>query len=172
MILVFFGFLYPNKGVAHIFQFADPRHHHLVIAGAIPKDESYLRELQCIAAQTDWEGSVTFAGQLPAGDIAELLAVADIVTLPFDLGGGEWNSSLQAAVANHSFVLTTSNHKTGYEASTDTYYAQPGNVEEMRQALQLQLAGEFQPQRSDLRIDEWRRIADAHDRVYRSLVSG
>ncbi len=168
-VLVFFGFLYPGKGVGHIFEFADPKQWHLVIAGAIPEDRSYLRELQSRSQQPDWCGNVTFAGPLPAIEIAQLLAVADGIALPFEMGGGEWNSSLQAAIANRTFVITTSKKRNGYEASTDTYYAQPGDVEEMRRALQLKLTGSFQPDRPGQCVDGWQRIAGEHHAVYREI---
>lgn len=170
-LLVFFGFLYPGKGVDQIFEFADPLQWHLVIAGAIPEDQGYLRELQCRSRYPDWRGNVTFAGPLPAMEIAQLLAVADGIALPFEMGGGEWNSSLQAAIANRTFVITTSTKKNGYEVTTDTYYAEPGNIEEMRRALQLKLTGALQPDRPTQRVDGWQRIAGEHHAVYRQLCS-
>lgn len=171
-LLVFFGFLYPSKGVDRIFEFADPSRDFLVIAGAVPEDGRYLAVLQNRASRPDWSGLVCFEGEVSADYAANLLAVADVVVLPFESGGGEWNSSLLAAKINRAFVVTTSRNRRGYESETDTYYACPGDNKEMAEALRKKFSGGFHPARTDGSEDDWQRVARQHLTIYAGGVEG
>ena len=82
-----------------------------------------------------WDGKVTFTGFLSHREAAALLAVADAVILPFRAGGGEWNTTIHAAVLQGTFVLTTSSTERGYDETHNVYYAEPDNLTEMRSAL-------------------------------------
>jgi hypothetical protein len=93
------------------------------------------------------------------------MAAADAIVLPFRDGGGEWNSSLQAARLQGTPVVTTSRLRSGFDADENTAYCAPGDIEAMRRALQAH-AG----RRPAHRISEnrtWEDIAAAHRGVYR-----
>lgn len=165
-LVVFFGFIYPAKGVHRLFTIADPSRDHIVVAGAVPEDDSYLRQLKRRAEQPDWQGHVSFVGELAAEDVAALLAIADAAIFPFEAGGGEWNSSLQAAILNEVFVVTSSQLRQGYDADRDTYFAEPGDDDAMAEALRARFAGELLPAARQSPGDEWERIARHHIAIY------
>ena len=171
-LIVFFGFIYPAKGVHRLFTIADPSRDHIVVAGAVPEDDTYLRELKVRAEQQDWRGHVSFVGELDAEDVAALLAIADAAVFPFEAGGGEWNSSLQAAILNEVFVVTTSGDRRGYDADQDCYFAEPGDDEAMAEALRSRFAGELAPATRQSPGDEWERIARHHMDIYTARAGG
>lgn len=143
-LIVFFGFLYPFKGVEQIFDIADPGLDQIVIAGEAGVDAQYLRDLERRSLENPWRGGVTMTGFLSNDSVADLLAAADAVVLPFRRGGGSWNSSIQAAVLQGVPVITTSNEVRGLDARLNIYFAAPDDVEDMRAALD-RLAGQRRP---------------------------
>jgi len=85
---------------------------------------------------------------------------------PFIHGAEIWNTSIQAAVAQGTFVLTTSKEKHGYDEQANIYYAVPGNYEEMRIALDKHI-GRRNP--NPPRYD-WEEIASAHLDLYKNIL--
>ena len=169
-LVVFFGFIYPHKGVDLLFEICDPVLDQIVIAGEFDKTGDYQQEVMRRASVNPWMEKVTFVGFLSAVDVAELLAVADAVILPFQIGGGEWNTSIHSAVLNRAFVITTSLTQSGYDKKRNVYYAKAGNIQEMRSALTT-YAGMRREYDADIDRDEWRQIAHAHCSLYESLLS-
>lgn len=168
-LIVFFGFLYPLKGVEQLFEISDPATDRIVIAGEMNVVPDYRAEIMKRIDSPPWQGKVTVAGFLPPGDIAELLAAADAVVFPYRRGGGEWNTSLHGAVLNRAFVLHTSLHPTGYDTKRNTYSARIDDIEEMRAALQ-KYAGTRRGDDPALDCADWQSIAEAHETVYKDLV--
>ncbi|MEI8304346.1 MAG: glycosyltransferase [Burkholderiales bacterium] len=157
-LVVFFGFISRHKGVAHLFEIADPQTDHLVIAGN-SHDDGYLRELHALADSPRWQGRVSFRGFSPPAQAADLLLAADAVVLPFTEGGGNWNTSIHSAQAQGSFVLTTGRSARGDDPDQNLFVAAPEDIAGMRKALK-DLAG-----RRVARADgaaPWERIARAH----------
>jgi glycosyltransferase involved in cell wall biosynthesis len=170
-LIVFFGFVHPNKGVELLFDIADPSSDHIVIAGEIGEGGDYQREIVRRASAEPWLGKVTTTGFLPPGDVAELLAVADAVILPFRDGGGEWNTSIHGATLQGTIVITTSQSRNGYDKNHHVYYAKVDDVEEMRSALEVYAARrrEYDPQQD---TNAWRQIAAEHHLLYEHLLAG
>lgn len=170
-LVVFFGFLYPSKGVEQLFEIADPTADALVIAGA-SNDPAYLRKLRQAAQAQRWDGHVHYTGFLPEGEAADLLAAADAVVLPFLAGAGEWNSSVHGALTQGTLVITTSERPTGDDADRNLYTARIADVDEMRSALRA-LAGRRAMAVSSAQA--WADIAASHrafyDRVLQSRTS-
>jgi len=166
-LVVFFGFLYPFKGVELLFEIADPALDQIVIAGEAGVDERYYSYLERRANEVPWRESVTMAGYLSDRDTADLLAAADAVILPFRGGGGAWNSSIQAAVLQGTAVITTSRETQGLDERRNVYFAAPEDVPAMKAALD-QLAGRKRAFDPEIDQDEWRRIADQHHALYKS----
>lgn len=133
-LVVFFGFVYPHKGVHRLFDIADPERDHIVIAGNLDADTSYRVRLLA-SAQGKWAGKVTFTGFISRQQAAELLSVSDAVVLPFLDGGGEWNSSIHGATVNGAHVITTSKDRLGYDPIQNVTYTAIDDVEGMRAAL-------------------------------------
>lgn len=163
-LIVFFGFLYPAKGAEMLFKIASPARDRLVFAGARP-DADHYREVQRLAGAPPWNGSPVFSGYLSDDEVADLMAAADAVVLPFRSGGGIGNGTIHAALLQGTPVITTSEEPKGYDADNHVYWAKIDDVAEMRDALD-RWAGS----RRKIRLDEdgWKSIAEAHLTVYRS----
>lgn len=161
-LIVFFGFLYRHKGVDLLFKIADPSTDRLVIAGDTDH-LAYKAELQQAADSESWAGKAVLTGFLAAQDVAELLSVADVVVLPFRVGGGEWNTSILGAVSNGAYVVTTSTTRRGYDADHKVHYAGVESVDEMRNALA------YSPRLGDgqTALPDWIDIGAAHMALYR-----
>jgi glycosyltransferase involved in cell wall biosynthesis len=162
-LVVFFGFLYPNKGIETLFEIANPATDSLVIAGAT-KDEAYARQLTEVARSKGWgDDQVRFTGFLSPHDAADLLAVADAVVLPFLGGGGEWNTSIHSALAQGTLVITTAVPSRGDEPSSNLYTAAPSAIGEMREALDRLSGRRIAPSSTE---GAWQKIAEGHMAFY------
>jgi len=166
-LVVYFGFLYPHKGVDQLFSVCDPATDHVVISGKFDPHDTYHAQLKALAESATWKGKVTFTGFLPDREVADLLSAADAVVLPFTGGGGEWNTSLLSARKQGTFVIITSAQRRGYDAGENTFYAAPGDVSAMRDALQ-KYSGVRNPQAAS--EDDWHRIAREHVAVYQRVL--
>ena len=167
-LVVYFGFMYPKKGVERLFEIVDPSQQHLVIIGEVRESDDYHRAVLSQVSSPRWTGKTTLAGFLPAQEVARVIAAADAVVLPFTEGAGDWNTSLHAAQAQGTFVLTTSDAQHGYDADKNTYFARPEDVAGMRAAL-----AQYVGRRSAVkppREHTWQSIADAHLEVYRQVM--
>lgn len=166
-LIVFFGFIYPHKGVELLFDIADPASDQIVIAGKADEKSEYFSSIRRCASSHTWNGKVSFVGFLPPEEAARLLAVADAVILPFKDGGGEWNTSIHGAVSNGAFVITTSKSRQGYDSENNIYYANVNDVDEMRAVLSRYtgIRREY-----DVQVDAnpWHKIAREHQMLYPS----
>lgn len=167
-LIVFFGFVYPHKGVELLFDIADPSLDQIVIAGEFDITGQYKQEIMNEASVPAWSGKVTFAGFLPDADMAALLAVADAVILPFRTGGGAWNTSIHGAVLNGALVITTSLTQNGFDKKRNIYFARVDDVQEMKSAL-INYAGKRREY--DVDADEWEDIAEQHCLLYENVLS-
>ena len=168
-LVVYFGFVYPAKGVDALASIGDPQEDQLVIVGELNASDPYQSHVLAQLQAPPWSGRTFVTGFLPEAEAAAVLAAADAVVLPFKDGGGFWNTSVHAAAKQGVFVLTTSSDRRGYDVSTNIYHAEPGNIDEMRQALR-RYAGTRRPANPDSRTAEWEEIALAHRNVYASVV--
>lgn len=166
-LVSFFGFVYRHKGVDQLFQIGNPARDHLLIIGELVEAE-YHQDLRRLANSHPWQGHVSITGFAEPERVARLLAASDAVVFPFEEGGGVWNSSLHAAVSQGTFVITTSAERAGYDPSQNIYYAQPGGIEEMQNAL-ARYAGTRAPVRESQ--DSWSDIARRHVQIYEGLVA-
>ena len=168
-LITFFGFIYPEKGVELLFDIADPTRDQLVICGAILGAGGYQEKIYEKAASSPWIDKVMITGEVPADEVAKLLAISDAVVLPFKSGAGPWNTSIHAAQLQGTFVLTTSNTISEYDESSNTYYASVGNVAEMKSALNS-FSGKKNPKYEDIERT-WGSIAQKHLDLYSGLLS-
>ncbi|MCS5642139.1 MAG: glycosyltransferase [Dehalococcoidia bacterium] len=170
-LILFLGFVYPHKGVELLFEIADPALDQIVITGKIVDEGGdYHKEIMRRALAGPWLGKVTITGFLPTADVSALLAVTDAVVLPFRDGGGEWNTSIHAAVLQGTFVITTSVMEKVYDVKRNVYYAGVDNVQEMKSALG-DYAGRRRAYDHDVDRDEWGQIAAEHHSSNESLLS-
>jgi glycosyltransferase involved in cell wall biosynthesis len=164
-LIVFFGFLYPHKGVELLFDIADAQRDHIVIAGQSDVVPEYRQSLEARAASDPWVGGATLTGYMDDVAVADLLAAADAVVLPFHEGGGTWNSSIHAAIVQGTPVVTTSTEWQGFDEDNALYAARPRDVEDMRRGLDLVVGKRRPTDRASLR-DPWDRIVEEHLAVY------
>jgi len=168
-LIVFFGFVYRNKGAELLFDIADPTSDHIVIAGEVVEASDYHRKIIALASAKPWAGKVTVTGFLPPADVAALLAIADAVILPYRVGGGEWNTSIHAAVMQRSFVITTSLTHHGYDEKRNVFFTRVDDAQEMRSALDIH-AGRKRGYEHDIDRDEWKAMAYRHLSLYETLL--
>jgi glycosyltransferase involved in cell wall biosynthesis len=167
-LIAYFGFIYPNKGIEQLFEIADPAKHHLVLIGAFNESDDYHTTLKKRSTEGPWAGKVTFTGFLPATEAGSILAAADAVVLPFQAGGGLWNTSLHGAALQGTFVLTTSQEQQGYDPSRNIFFARPGDIDSMRKALGT-YTGRRNSDENIKNFPNWESIAAAHMSIYRSI---
>lgn len=169
-LIVFFGFAYHHKGIDLIFDIAEPASDHIVIIGELSQAGTAIHELIRHNQTERWLGKLTLTGFLPSNQVAALLAASDAVILPFRTGGGNWNTSIHAAVLQGTFVITTSITRNGYDRKRNVYYAKVEDVHEMKSALDNH-AGERRAYNQEIDRDEWSRIAAEHFSLYSSLLT-
>ncbi|WP_422683914.1 glycosyltransferase [Candidatus Methylopumilus universalis] len=173
-LIVFFGFIYPNKGIELIFSIADPSKDQIVIAGNFGLNVDYNNQIHKLAFSKFWKGKVLITGSLPEIEASKLLSVADTIILPFRngvTGGGESNGSIHAATTSGSFVITTSDEIEGYDKERNIYFAKIDDVSDMRYALEKYSS--FKNVLNSLEIfkNQWLLIKTKHELVYSSIQS-
>lgn len=168
-LVVYFGFAFAPKRVELLFDIADSTQDHLVLICDLDPQNEYQRSVLDSTSRPPWLGKVTVTGFLEAEQVGKLLAAADAVVLPFRDGGGEWNTSIRAAVAQGMFVLTTSHEKHGYDPSVNTYFARPDDVADMRHALR-KFIGTRTIEQNGCPASDWQAIAVAHQLLYEKVV--
>ena len=166
-LVAFFGFAYRHKGVHLLFEVADPTSDQLLLIGELRETDRYHAELLARARSARWQGHVTVKGFAAPEAAARFLAAADAALFPFEDGGGVWNSSVHAAMAQGTFTLVASRLKSGYDADENAYYARPGDIGEMKAALDKYAGTRKAPESGD----EWRTVAARHVEIYRAVVT-
>jgi glycosyltransferase involved in cell wall biosynthesis len=168
-LIVHFGFLHEEKGAEQLFDVLDPDREHLVLATDLISGDSYHSRVRTRMDEPRWRGSVSVPGFLPPTTLARLLAAADAAVFPFRTGGGSWNSTLHAATSQGTFTLSTTRDPTavGYNALDNTFFADLGGLQSLRNALDRYSGTRVPPKDS---AQEWADIADRHLQVYRDLL--
>lgn len=164
-LVVYFGFVYPKKGVERLFEIADPVTDAIVLAGGV-LDRAYGRQLREVALSRGWGAQLHQTGYLEPGRAADLLRAADAVVLPYVAGGGSWSTSIHSALMQGTLVITTSAQPEGDDPIRNLFTAGVDDVEAMRQALRT-LAGRRIAPSSE---DGWEDVAGEHARFYRELI--
>lgn len=166
-LVVYFGFAYPTKGVDSLFEIVDPVLHHLVLVCTLDPADPYQELILGRTRDSAWENRVSVTGFLPPKEVSRILAAADAAVFPFRDGGGKWNTTLQAALEQGTFVITTSQEQRGYDAKENIFYAHPDDLAGMRSALATYI-GKRLP-RGYARGFDWNKIAETHLHLYASL---
>lgn len=164
-LVVYFGFIYPKKGIEKLFDIADPGTDTLVLAGGM-LDRAYGQQLRELARERGWGDQVQETGYLEPGQAADLLRAADAVVLPYVAGGGDWSTSVHGALLQGTLVITTSAEPRGDDADRNLFTVGVTDIAGMREALRS-LGG----RRIEVAAgDGWSDIALAHARFYRELA--
>lgn len=167
-MLVFYGFVAPLKGLETLLILVSKTSSRLVLAADLLPDNAYHQSLKRLICDLGIQDRVEVLGFQPELGLATLLAAADAAVFPFTEGAAAWNTSIDGAVTQGVFVLTTERGGRRYDPNRHTYYAKPGDVNEMIQALE-QYAGSRVPAKPSL--DVWGGIAAAHIAIYHEILS-
>jgi glycosyltransferase involved in cell wall biosynthesis len=168
-IVAYFGFIYPHKSVELLFDVADPRQDHVVLIGQLDQSDPYQRVVRERTLREPWKGKVTVTDFLPGEQVARLLAAVDAVVLPYRDGGGVWNTSMQAAAIQGTFVLTTSRDRHGFDPATNIYFSKPGDITDMRTALRRYVGRRNGSPPLDW-YASWESIAQEHAHAYHEIL--
>ena len=167
-LVLYFGFAYAHKGVDQVFEIADPARDRLILCFRMDEGDIYQREIARLASSGAWAGNARLMGFIADRKMADLLAVADAVILPFRGGSGPWNTSALAVRDQGTLLVTTSREKVGYVAQENTYYALPGDVASMRAGLSAHIGSRRAPGRDNDEV--WRHLTDAHIDLYGTVL--
>jgi len=167
LLLVYYGFVAPLKGVETLFEITAQTGAKLLMVCDFQSDDIYHQLLLDLIVSMGIETKVNIVGFLPDDQLVSVLAASDAVVLPFKSGARDWNTTVASASAQGVFVLTTSFICNGYNKEQNIYYAKPGNTEEMVLAIK-KYAGHYIPCRSSM--SEWESIADEHVRIYKGVI--
>lgn len=168
-LIAYFGFASPSKRIELLLDITDPVRDRLVFLCDLNENDEYQKMILDKIRAGAWRDRTIVTGFLPPTDVGSILAVADAAVFPFANGVAFRNTSFLAARTQGLFVLTTSFTKNGYAAEEHVYYAAPGNIDEMRQAL-FDYAGKEPPGNISLPVD-WDFIADEHIRLYQAVLN-
>ena len=169
-LIGFFGFLYPPKRVELLFSLCNPATDRVVIVGAMSDDDPYHRSILNLSESDAWKGKTSITGFLPGEEASRIIAALDALVLPFKGGGGEWNTSIHSAVAQGTFVLTTSMEREGYDERSNIFFARPDDLDSMRQALD-RYAGTRGRVDVGAFSEKWSAIARSHVALYSALLN-
>ena len=109
-------------------------------------------------------------GFLEDMEVARLLAAADAVVLPYRVGGGPWNTSLHAALLQGTFVLATSNERSGYDPRQNLHWARPRDLDEFRAALEKYAGVRKDDKTAEELPPTWETVVSRHEEVYRARL--
>jgi glycosyltransferase involved in cell wall biosynthesis len=168
VLLSYYGFVAPLKGIEILFEIVAKTKAHLLMACDFQPNDDYHKSLLDKIKTMGIESYITIMGFLPEVQLASILAASDVAVLPFRDGGGPWNTTIDGAIAQGTFVLTTSLIASGYNEEKNVYFAKPGNVEEMILSIQTYAGCRIS---SKPPISEWRNIAEQHLSIYKQLIT-
>lgn len=167
-LLVFYGFVAPLKGLETLLDLVAQTGARLVLACDVRSEDVYHRTLLEKISSLKINSQVQITGFLPEKELAMLLSASDAAVFPFRDGAAEWNTSIDGAVAQGTFVLTTTKADSRYDKERHIFYAQVGSVPAMKAALEQYAGRRMSPRSSDA---AWGRMADAHNNIYRELIA-
>ncbi len=115
LLLLHFGFLYPNRGVEDLFHALHQLRQRgervrLVMVGGReggPTDAAYVAHLDRLSAELALDDSITWTGYADDAQVSAWLQTADWVALPFRDGASHRRGSLIAAIVHGCAILTT-----------------------------------------------------------------
>lgn len=111
-LVVYFGMLYPGKGVSMILDVAELLRKRgqffslKIVGGGGADHKSYEDEIQKEITTRRLNNSIEYVGFLPSSEISMYLKKSRVVFLPYDSGLSDRRGSFMAAIAHGKAVLT------------------------------------------------------------------
>ncbi len=168
-LFVFFGFMSRSKGAESLFEIADANTDSIILLCDLNSEDPYQAKISRLANSDQWRGKCFVTGNLPAAEVAEILASADAAVFPFTTGATPRNGSVLAARNQGTFVVTTHNNRRGYDATEHVFYVTPGDTHTFRLALKEYAGTSFNGHPN---ISSWEEIAAQHLLIYQNILSG
>lgn len=168
-VAAYFGFALPSKGIEDLFAALDPAHWQLLLICDLDPSNRYHASLRTLAEQSAWRSAVTITGFQPPQRVADLLAAADVVVLPFRAGGGEWNTSIHAAQRQGTPVVTTRTSGTGCDMQNGIVYVAPSNPVALSEGVLCAISSVSAPAFQATPC-AWDEIALEHHALYSSVL--
>ena len=167
-LLAYYGFLAPLKGIETLLEVVAKMNARLLMVCDIEYNNDYHQSLLDKIKTLGVESLVTITGFLPEYQLAAILAASDAVVLPFRDGAGKWNTSIDGAVAQGTFVVSTSTDIFGYNEEKNIYYSRIGDVGDIVSAIKRHAGCHVSPKSSEL---EWKDISEQHLNIYKRLTT-
>jgi len=168
VLLVFYGFLAPLKGIEALFEIVARTNYHLLLACDFNKADEYHNFLLDKIKSLGISSKINIIGFLPDEELSSVLSASDVAIFPFRNGFQAFNTSVDGAIAHGLFVLTTSTMKNGYDVLKNIYFAKVGDIDEMILAIQ-----KYSKIRNPIMssADTWDVIVDKHIEIYKEKIS-
>lgn len=167
-VLVFYGFLAPLKGIESLLELVARTQSTLVLACDFRAEDSYHQKILARIDDLLIRDRVHIVGFVDDKNLAMLLGAADAAVFPFTEGAADWNTSIDGAVSQGVFVLTTTKSVSRYDQERNIFYAQISAVDEMQEVLRLYAGRKVNVKAAD---SAWEEIARAHEKIYRELLA-
>jgi glycosyltransferase involved in cell wall biosynthesis len=168
-LLVYFGFLFPHKGVDQIFEIADPKKDHILLITSFDNLNKYHNDLKKrIFSLVEWKNNYTITGFINKNEVASLLKAADCVILPFRTETTLRNGSIFAAMLQGSLIITTSKSKSGFNEKYNISYNNPDDINGMKKSLRSLI--DIKKRKKTCTLITWKEIAKMHDELYNHIL--
>jgi glycosyltransferase involved in cell wall biosynthesis len=168
-LICYFGFASPSKGIEQIFKVANPITDFILLMCELDPSNKYHKLILDLTNSTIWKGRCFVTGYLCSSEVCKNLAASDVAIYPFINGYSSRNGSVLAARVQGTYIVTTSNHKSGFSSDENTYYCLPNNIDEMKSAIRKT---EISPE-SDTFLGmnlDWNLVADSHLKLYSEII--
>lgn len=168
-LICFLGFLTPSIQLEWMLESCNSQEHELVIMGQIPSQlEKQMDYYETLCRKYRWDPQRVLKGYVPDLQAAEIFAASDVVFLPFSNGCQESiNTSYIAARYQEAYIITTSKHRRGYDASVNTYFVPTGDIETFKKAL---LFIPLPDRYNAPKIMTWENLAKLHLDTYKQIT--
>jgi glycosyltransferase involved in cell wall biosynthesis len=164
-LVCYFGFASPSKGIEQIFEIANPSTDFILLMCDLDSSDKYHKSILDLVNSTTWKDRCFVTGYLCSSEVSKNIAASNVALYPFINGYSFRNGSVLAARAQGTYIVTTSNHKSGFSSDENTYYCLPSNIDEMKSAIRKNGVLSESISFSSTKLD-WKLIANSHLKLY------
>jgi len=164
-LAVYFGFTSSNKGVLDLFNIIDFENTHLIIISELNNNIPYHRKIADLIEH--YQENITLTGYLDEISVADIIKSSDVAVFPFKSAGGDWNTSINSAILNNTYVVTTTDKKSWYDEINNVYYAKINDFNEMRIAVKNEK--NINKQKTNFEKRGWVHLASDHIQLYKAI---
>ena len=169
IVLSYFGFARPNKGIDTILEalkLLENEKVKLLYIGELKDDNEYHKSLLDLIEKLNIQDKIIITGYIKDNlMVADYLAMSDVCVLPYRDGVQKRYTSFLAACNQNIKVVTTSFNKTN--DANGIYYVQPNNPELLKIKIE-----EVINKKNDIEnknVNDWKDIANEYMIIYNQL---